>query len=250
MRLIAQTRREIAKCAHCGWPIDWDSACQEIDGQLKNEESLIARGAQRLPQNPTTLANAGGSNWHDAVLNLAQRTVWDFHLWRNVFGQGKPLATNWQQQLTPNEVASLAEIPSADYQRALAGLRREALLAQKPKRSRSTSTRRRRAGVRKASPPGAGVPRRHLPQPARTRTRGKSPKNSYTVAEAARISGANTGQISRAVNNGKLKSNGKAGRKRRIDALDLARWMHERASRPERAESVVAVRKKLQRAEG
>jgi hypothetical protein len=59
-----------------------------------------------------------------------------------------------------------------------------------------------------------------------------------TVSEAAKIaSGANTGVITRAVDAGDLRSNGKRGRQRRIDPTDLARWLLARASRTESGES-------------
>jgi hypothetical protein len=60
----------------------------------------------------------------------------------------------------------------------------------------------------------------------------------YTVTEAAKIAGGvNTGVITRAVDDGQLKSNGKQGRERRIDAVDLCRWLLVRAGRPEPEES-------------
>jgi excisionase family DNA binding protein len=59
----------------------------------------------------------------------------------------------------------------------------------------------------------------------------------FTVKEASQTSGVNSGLISRAVDSGELKSNGKSGRERRIDPADLARWMKERADRPEPKES-------------
>jgi hypothetical protein len=67
-----------------------------------------------------------------------------------------------------------------------------------------------------------------------------------TTAEAERIFGTNRGMISRAVNKGELKSNGKSGRERRIDTVDLVRWQHERANKPERRESEAVIRRKLE----
>jgi hypothetical protein len=62
-----------------------------------------------------------------------------------------------------------------------------------------------------------------------------------TVSEAARISACNKGIITRAVEAGTLKSNGKAGRLRRIDAVDLARWQLARAAKPEPTENDASV---------
>jgi hypothetical protein len=63
----------------------------------------------------------------------------------------------------------------------------------------------------------------------------------YTVNDAARISGCNSGTISRAVEAGNLKSNGKRGRDRRIDGADLSRWQRDRAKKTKPAESNAAV---------
>jgi hypothetical protein len=71
-----------------------------------------------------------------------------------------------------------------------------------------------------------------------------------TVREAARASGCNPGQVTRAVNKGQLKSNGEGGRKRRIDAADLALWQLRRADRGDAVESDAAVEEKLKRARG
>jgi hypothetical protein len=69
-----------------------------------------------------------------------------------------------------------------------------------------------------------------------------------TVTEAARVVGCNPGIVSRAVNSGKLKSNGKQGSERRIDPADLTRWQLERAATPEPVESDATVQRKLDRA--
>jgi hypothetical protein len=71
------------------------------------------------------------------------------------------------------------------------------------------------------------------------------PATWLTVTEAARISAANRGVISRAAAEGKLKSNGKKGNDRRIAAVDLTRWTLERSIKPEVRESEGAVRRKL-----
>src|SRR5262249_11421701 len=68
-----------------------------------------------------------------------------------------------------------------------------------------------------------------------------------TVTEAAQITACDKGVISRAGDEGKLKSNGKTGRKRRIDGIDLNRWQLERAAKPEPVESDEAVTRKLRR---
>jgi hypothetical protein len=70
----------------------------------------------------------------------------------------------------------------------------------------------------------------------------------YTVTQAARIATCNSGVISNAVKAGKLKSNGKDGHSRRVDAADLSRWQLERATRPESTESEDAVQKKMDNA--
>jgi hypothetical protein len=71
-----------------------------------------------------------------------------------------------------------------------------------------------------------------------------------TVTEAATASGCNPGQISRAADSGTLKSNGKRGRGRLIDAADLSLWLLRRAERGEVTESTEAVERKLKRARG
>ena len=62
-----------------------------------------------------------------------------------------------------------------------------------------------------------------------------------TVSQAASVSGANAGVITRAVDAGDLKGNGKTGRERRIDAVDLTRWMLCKASHREPEESIAQV---------
>jgi hypothetical protein len=65
-----------------------------------------------------------------------------------------------------------------------------------------------------------------------------------TVRDAAVIAGGcNSGTITRAVDAGQLKGNGEAGRKRRIDAIDLTRWIKQRAGKPEPSESDAQVEK-------
>jgi tetratricopeptide (TPR) repeat protein len=58
-----------------------------------------------------------------------------------------------------------------------------------------------------------------------------------TVSQAASISGANPGVITRAVDTGELMGNGLTDRNRRIDAVDLAQWILRRTKRPEPEES-------------
>ncbi|MBI2481515.1 MAG: helix-turn-helix domain-containing protein [Planctomycetia bacterium] len=67
-----------------------------------------------------------------------------------------------------------------------------------------------------------------------------------TVTEAAKVTGANRGVISRAVDKKELKGKGK-GRKRRICPADLTRWQLARANRPEPQESDAMVKEKLRR---
>jgi hypothetical protein len=68
-----------------------------------------------------------------------------------------------------------------------------------------------------------------------------------TVSEVGRITGCNTGVITRAVDRGELKSNGETGRDRRIDAIDLARWQLARADKPEPMESNEAVQRSVKK---
>jgi hypothetical protein len=65
------------------------------------------------------------------------------------------------------------------------------------------------------------------------------------VTEAAKAAGCSRGEISRAAGNRSLKSNGKKGKARRIDAAGLAMWQLRRAERKEPVESQQTVRRKL-----
>lgn len=62
-----------------------------------------------------------------------------------------------------------------------------------------------------------------------------------TVSAASEASGANKGVIGRAADDGDLKGNGKRGAARRVDAVDLTRWMRERAKQPAPQESTEQV---------
>jgi hypothetical protein len=70
--------------------------------------------------------------------------------------------------------------------------------------------------------------------------RAETDQGWLTVTDAATIAGTDRGSISRAVNYARLKSNGKVGHDRRIDAVDLTRWMLERSKRdvPEDEEKI------------
>jgi hypothetical protein len=68
-----------------------------------------------------------------------------------------------------------------------------------------------------------------------------------TVTKAATVANTTRGTISRAVDGGRLRSNGQNGRARRIDAVDLARWTLERANRPE-PESEDQVKRQMRKA--
>jgi hypothetical protein len=70
-----------------------------------------------------------------------------------------------------------------------------------------------------------------------------------TVSDAAKASGCTSAQISGAVRDGQLQSNGEKGRKRRIKAADLALWQLRRAKREGVVESDATVEKKLRRAQ-
>jgi hypothetical protein len=69
-----------------------------------------------------------------------------------------------------------------------------------------------------------------------------------TVTEASSVAACNAGEISRAVTEGKLQSNGEKRSKRRIDSASLVHWILERAKRGEPVESDAAVEKKLRKA--
>jgi hypothetical protein len=64
-----------------------------------------------------------------------------------------------------------------------------------------------------------------------------------TVSDASRASDIGKGTISRAADQGKLKSNGKKGRERRIDSVDLNRWKLKRIEKSEPGESYSKVEK-------
>jgi hypothetical protein len=79
-----------------------------------------------------------------------------------------------------------------------------------------------------------------------TRIRGRNEKQGeagndsaewMTVTECSRVCGANPGVITRAVNDGKLQSNGMRGNDRRIDALGFLCWAKARAKKPVPQES-------------
>lgn len=86
-------------------------------------------------------------------------------------------------------------------------------------------------------------------KPKRSTEGGKGRAKWLRVSEAARVTGADKGVISRAVDNGKLKGKG-IGRKRRICPADLSRWQLARANRPESKEDGEKVREKLRRLPG
>jgi hypothetical protein len=90
------------------------------------------------------------------------------------------------------------------------------------------------------------------PQPfaiaSMAREEGEHPHAKWlTVTEAARVSGANRGTISKQATAGKLRSNGMDGPERLIDPIDLARWTLERSQRPEPRESNQHVERLLRR---
>jgi hypothetical protein len=72
---------------------------------------------------------------------------------------------------------------------------------------------------------------------ARREDADSQPERWLTVSAAATLTEAHKGEISRAVDGEQLKGNGKTGRDRRIDLVDLTRWKLERSKRPERGES-------------
>jgi hypothetical protein len=71
-----------------------------------------------------------------------------------------------------------------------------------------------------------------------------------TVSDAARASGCTPAQISGAVRDNRLRSNGKHRRERRIDAADLTIWQLKRAGRWDAVESEATVEKAMKRAQG
>jgi hypothetical protein len=80
--------------------------------------------------------------------------------------------------------------------------------------------------------------------------KGASDQAWFTVTQAAKAAGCNSGEISRAVGAGLLTSNGKTGRARRIEPDSLSRWQLRRAERVEPTESDSAVERKLRQAGG
>lgn len=75
--------------------------------------------------------------------------------------------------------------------------------------------------------------------------------DGITIAQAAMISGFNKGVISRAVDAGDIKSNGRTGSDRRVSAEDFTRWQLKRAERDAKRdakrETAEAINKKLRR---
>ena len=97
-----------------------------------------------------------------------------------------------------------------------------------------------------------GVPLRKAisdPQPAASEATQSVPSvdNWLTVGDAAKAAFVNPGQITRAVNDGSLKSNGLTSRRRRIDKAALTDWMLKRSKKPEPRENDEVVRRKLDR---
>jgi hypothetical protein len=89
-----------------------------------------------------------------------------------------------------------------------------------------------------------------------TRIRGRNEKQGeagndsaewMTVTECSRVCVANPGVITRAVNEGKLRSNGKRGNDRRINALDFLRWAQARAKKPVPQESDAYVEEQMRK---
>jgi hypothetical protein len=78
-----------------------------------------------------------------------------------------------------------------------------------------------------------------LGQPSDTRV--DAAERWLTVSAAAQTAHVNPGVISRAVECGKLLSNGSRGSERRVCAMDLCRWIRERARHPEPTESIAHV---------
>jgi excisionase family DNA binding protein len=91
-------------------------------------------------------------------------------------------------------------------------------------------------------PPATGT----APAPA---VGGSKAEGWLTVSEAAALSGINKGTISRLVNRGDVKSNGKKRRNRRIDSADFNRYLLKRPENPESAESNEAVERRLRKAQ-
>jgi hypothetical protein len=76
---------------------------------------------------------------------------------------------------------------------------------------------------------------------------GAEPGRWLSVQAAADIAAVDESTISKAATAGNLGSNGQKGTKRLIDAIDLCRWMRERAARANRVETDVEVEAKLAR---
>src|SRR5262249_42079235 len=77
-----------------------------------------------------------------------------------------------------------------------------------------------------------------------TETEGDQEHSGWlTVSAAAKVAGINTGTLTRAVDAGEIRSNGKRGRDRRINPGDLTRWLLARADKPEREESEEQVKR-------
>jgi hypothetical protein len=108
---------------------------------------------------------------------------------------------------------------SPNWLQALGGLRRTAeILMEAPEKWA--------AGPSRAV--GAG-------QPGETRL--DAAERWLTVSAAAQTAHVNRGVISRAVESGRLLSNGSRGPERRVCAMDLCRWIRERSGHPEPTES-------------
>ena len=76
---------------------------------------------------------------------------------------------------------------------------------------------------------------------------GEEPGRWVTVSEAAPVAGCNKGIITRAVDVGELKSNGHTDRQRRVDAIDLVRWLTARAGKADPMETDKAVEGKVKK---
>jgi hypothetical protein len=88
-----------------------------------------------------------------------------------------------------------------------------------------------------ASEEASGTPMRAVGAGQRGATRVDDAERWLTVSAAAQIATVNPGVISRAVESGRLLSNGLRGSERRICAVNLCGWIRERARDPEPRES-------------
>jgi len=89
--------------------------------------------------------------------------------------------------------------------------------------------------VSPSEPPETSVPRASESKLSETHV---APSERWLrVTEAATLANVQPSVISRAADNGTLKSNGEKGRPRRIDLPDLKRWILGRSNSPERTES-------------